>query len=178
MFDMDGVLADFIGGYRKLQTTLGREQTFSTAWDAYWDKDVWQDILTSTDWWAKLSPIPDPHTFERIADLHYAADVYFVTRRPGVEPRRQTTRWLRDRGIHSPTVIISARKAEIAQAIGADFSIEDKAGSAVAIQYMAPKTKSFIVDRPYNQFNHDVLGSKVIRIKSVDEFLDAVVKEI
>jgi len=56
--------------------------------------------------------------------------------------------------------------------VGATHALDDKAGNALAIQYMAPGTKSYLLDAPYNQFDHEVVGSKVIRVKTVDTFLD------
>lgn len=114
--------------------------------------------------------------FKRINALQLTHDVYFVTARPGLDVKRQTETWLRLQGIEDPTVVISSKKGEMAKAIGADFSIEDKAGNAVYVSYQSPG-KSYLVNRPYNQFSHEMLGSKVIRIKEIEQFLIAIEME-
>ncbi len=175
-FDIDGVLADFSSGYDRVCRTLGLPEPGPDApWDAKWDAKVWGFIRTSRDFWRELPELIDLRTLARIGDLRYRRDiaaVYFVTARPGTEVKRQTERWLENRAVFAPTVIVSGRKAEFAQAVGVTHAIDDKAGNAVAIQYMAPKTASYLIDRPYNRFDGAVLGSKVRRIATVEEFLD------
>lgn len=175
MFDIDGVLADFLNAYRTLQLTLGKARTYEPRWDAYWDEDVWAQIKNSDDFWARVPLLANAHEMSRINDLCYAADVYFVTNRPGRNVKFQTERWLRMKGIGSPTVVISAKKGEVAAAVRADVAIDDKAGNAVFTAYHSPRTRSFLLDAVYNQFDHGVLGSTVIRVKTVDAFLDEVI---
>ncbi len=176
MFDVDGVLANFGKGYDALCRKLNKQPPGPDApWDAKWDDDVWREIKTSHTWWTELPAIPDSNAFFRIAILK--GEIYFVTARPGIDVKRQTERWLMCRGIENPTVILSGKKGEIAAALGVDFSIEDKAGNAVYISYQSPATMSYLVDRPYNQFNPDMLGRKVVRIKEVEEFLTAIEQE-
>ncbi len=176
MFDVDGVLADFHQGYDDLCRKLKKPVLGPDApWDTKWDTDVWREIKTSNVWWTELPSIPDSSAFFRIATLN--SEVYFVTARPGIDVKRQTERWLTWHGIENPTVILSSRKGEIAAALGANFSIEDKAGNAVYISYQSPATRSYLVDRPYNQFNPEMLGRKVVRIKEIEEFLTAIERE-
>jgi len=175
MFDVDGVLADFLTAYRAQEQKFGMKVTFEPRWNAYWNDEVWAAIKTIPDWWIKVPAIPDMPTFLRIADLTYAHDLYFVTNRTGVDVKTQTERWLRMRGVLQPTVIISKKKGEMAAAIGADFAIDDKAGNALYTAWHSPKTKSFILDAPWNQFDHDVAGGGVTRVKTVDQFLDEVI---
>jgi len=74
-----------------------------------------------------------------------------------------------------PTVIISKHKGEFAKAVGADYSIEDKASNASCIDWLTGgQTKSFLLNRPYNQGNSDFLASGVRRVDSVDEYLDVI----
>jgi hypothetical protein len=182
MFDMDGVLVDFIGGYRDIQVAQGNQPTMTKVWDDYWDKDVWRAIKSSPIFWQSLYTLVHPVCFTRINSLQATADVYFVTFREGVEVKRQTEAWLRRHGIDSPTVIVSAQKGEIAKGLNADYSIEDKAGNAVYIAYHARGCKSYLLDgdgsgdsRPcFNRFDHSVLGKHVRRVRTVDEFLDEV----
>lgn len=178
-FDVDGVLADFIGGFCRV---YAREHGCAfpipyevIRWDDLWNEEVWAHIKGSDSFWRELPSLATQTELERIARLAYDWDtVYFVTNRPGRFVHFQTVRWLEKRSIFRPTVIVTAKKAEFAVAAGVDYAIDDKAGNAVAIQYIAPKTKSYLLDAPYNRFDHAVLGSKVIRVKAVSEFLDAV----
>jgi phosphoglycolate phosphatase-like HAD superfamily hydrolase len=176
MFDVDGVLADFLHGYRSVQELLGRTPTTEPRWDAYLDEQVWKFIKDSSTFWQHLPSLVHRTTALRIDSLHRDADVYFVTNRVGRGPKQQTETWLRHLGIFDPTVILSGRKGEMAAALGADFSIDDKAGNAVFMSYHSPKTKSYLLDAPYNQINHDVIGGTVRRVKSVDEFLNEVTR--
>lgn len=186
VFDCDGVLADFNTGFRRLAHDM-----FGTAlepdpnnfvWDNYGGgiapdqvDRAWNRIKQMDDFWFKLLPLFSDEEGRRVRDLTRDNDVYFVTSRVGKSPKQQTEWWLRCAlGLQHPTVIVSSRKGEICAGIGADYCIDDKAGNAVYVGYHSPRTKSCLLDAPYNRFDHDVLGSKVRRVKSVSEFLDAV----
>ena len=170
-FDIDGVLADFLTGYRAVQSKLGLEPTYTPAWDDYWNDDVWRVIKDPKNlFWRHLPMLASPHEFARINDFNYAFDVYFVTARPGATAKVQTQQWLQLKGISSPTVIVSSEKGGVANAIEADFVIEDNAGNAWSIATRSD-AKTFLLDAPYNQ--QDV-SWKVTRIKTVNEFLDEV----
>jgi hypothetical protein len=179
MFDVDGVLANFFEAYKRTYDRVHPRNPFPFAddgwvWDDLWDSLVWDVIKVSSGWWTLLRPIPDARVFRRINAMQNTHDVYFVTARPGLAVKQQTETWLRLQGIEDPTVILSSKKGEAAAVLGADFSIEDKAGNAVYIAYQSKGTKSFLVDRHYNLFNHEMLGSKVIRIKEIEQFLAAI----
>ena len=178
MFDVDGVLAWFTeafrAAYERVHQRKFEKPTEEIRWDDLWDAKVWEFIKSSPVWWALLKPIPERRVFKLINALQNTHDVYFVTARPGLSVKQQTESWLRLHGIEDPTVILSSKKGEMAKALSADWSIEDKAGNAVYIAYQSSGTKSFLVDRPYNQFDHEMLGSKVRRIKEIEEFLTAI----
>ena len=186
-FDIDGVLADYVKGFCRLSNSVfmgtlngsdqdsaryGTEHLVGTAVAEI----LWGYILRSSRFWAELPASVGLDTFRRINELQYDGHaVYFVTNRMGIEPKAQTYRWLRQHGIDSPTVVISARKGEFARAVRATHSIEDKAGNATHIAYHTEgATASYLLDRPYNRFPHEALGSKVTRVNSVTEFLDRV----
>ncbi|HTK95412.1 MAG TPA: hypothetical protein VL382_07210 [Terriglobales bacterium] len=175
-FDVDGVLADFAGGYKRLWSKI-HNQPFPihlNKWDDLWDAAVWEEIKTSPSFWVDLDPLVVSATFRHIRDIADTGDVYYVTGRVGRYAKWQTEQWLRMHGVIDPTVIVSHKKGEIAAAISATHAIDDKAGNAVFVAYHSPKTASFVLDAPYNQFDHNVLGSKVARVYGVNEFLDAV----
>ncbi len=172
-FDVDGVLSDFSTGYDQLCNRLGVPAPGRNApWDAKWNELVWSEIRSSVDFWLELPSLVSDSVFARIQRI--AEPVYFVTARPGTRTKWQTEEWLKDRGVYEPTVVVTGKKAEFAHAAGVTYAIDDKAGNAVAIQYMAPEAKIYLLDAPYNRFDHGALGSKVVRVTSVETFLEAV----
>jgi uncharacterized HAD superfamily protein len=179
MFDIDGVLSNFLEGYRMVERRLGLEETHATHWDGYWNPAVWAEIEASRNFWLNLPSLVCRDTVRRIEDLTWSHDVYFVTNRKGADVLAQTKAWLHMRGLTSPNVVIarkSKRKAVAAEMLSADFAIDDKAGNAIAISWNeVHPTKSFLLDSIYNRgFNADTVGSKVVRVPSVDAFLDAI----
>lgn len=189
-FDIDGVLADFTRGFTLFaRTVLGEQYAVPDASDAtqtrygtshlmgkFESSCVWDAVMASPDFWSELPVAPGlwPGLWRAINGLQASRDVYFVTNRFGRRPRTQTVHWLERQGIVNPAVIVTGRKGEFARSVGAGYSIEDKAGNAVFISYASPDTASFLLDRPYNRFPEDVLGSKVRRVDAVQEFLDLI----
>jgi phosphoglycolate phosphatase-like HAD superfamily hydrolase len=178
MLDIDGVLADFSEGYRSIERKRGLPETFAVKWDDMSNKEVWNEIKNSATFWMELQPtqefIKSPALWQVLNDRSY--DVYFTSSRVGVDVRRQTQYWLRSFGIRYPGVIISSRKGEVAKAIKATHCLDDKAGNALAVSWMAPGCKSYLLNTPYNQFDHEVIGGKVSRVDSVAEFIQLVDK--
>jgi FMN phosphatase YigB (HAD superfamily) len=187
MFDVDGVLADFTLGF----TTLAKEmfpESIMSPWSTldqpqwefsgrlveYQDR-VWNRIKQMDDFWSQLHPLASADELTRIANLVNKAEwpIYFVTARVGKTPQPQTEIWLARQGIEYSTVIVSHLKGEAAVVLGATHAIDDKAGNAISTSYMSD-AESYIIDRPYNRFDHDVVGGSVRRVKTVGEFLDQV----
>jgi len=186
IFDVDGVLADFLSSYTALAKRLYGVPHLTTTTYRRWDEDgltepqrdyVWEQIIKSPSWWVNLAPLVGPDTFRRICLVNTLQPVYFVTSRPGFAVHTQTTAWLRNHGIFEPHVIVSSKKAEIASAVDAGWAIDDKAGNALAIAYMSPGTDIYLLDRLYNRFDHSVAGRRVTRVATVEEFLDRVERE-
>lgn len=175
VFDIDGVLADFYDGYwnecRKLEIPLpviGR-------WDDFWNPKVWAAIEGSDTFWQHLQPLVPYKEMRRISQLREKRDVYFATSRKGQFPLAQTIQWLIRHGISHPSAIITHKKGEFCRAVNAEYLLDDKAGNVVYTQYHTENnTHAFLLDAPYNQFERDVLGSKVKRVPSVESFLDIV----
>ena len=188
MFDIDGVLADFSLGFTTLANTLHGTPVTTTAQKVTWDgfpgltdnqeSVAWTAVYNSSVFLLNLAPLISHTVFERLNWLQACADVYFVTHRQGVKAKSQTLEWLASYGIRDPQVIISESKGETAKVIRAEYSIDDKAGNACAVAWLTRGTKtpclSFILDRLYNQFDHKMIGGKVIRVYTVSEFLDYV----
>lgn len=182
MFDVDGVLADFIAGFTKLGHELmpnlitPRTTLETKVWRAEpGDEKVWAAAVKSRSFWYDMPALVSDDECKSIAAIADEFDTYFVTARIGLEAKRQTERWLDDLiGVSKPTVVISPRKGEVAAALFATHAVDDKAGNAVIISWLSRGTKSFVLDRQHNQFDRAVIGGSVTRIKTVSEFVDAV----
>jgi len=188
-FDIDGVLVDFVRGFVLYGEKYGYLDRILDGWSDLTNsrygtshlvgeeanKEIWSAIQRDPCFWEELPAAAVPEAFRRINRLqHRGAIIYFATNRSGMRVKNQTVGWLADRGIENPTVVLTAQKGKIAAGLGATHSIEDKAGNAVYIGYESPATKSCLINRPYNAFDPAVLGSKVTRVATVEDFLDIV----
>lgn len=185
--DVDGVIANFQKGYLALANSMfGLDiplDWLRPTWDAIptemtkdMDRKVWKAIVVDPTFWEKLEPLVSPTV---IRDLHSLGEVYYVTSRNGVDVLEQTKTWLwRQCFIPGPNVIVSKRKADAALALGATYMIDDKAGNCLATYYNSPKTKVYVLDAPYNQFDHAVVGNAVKRVASFDAFVHDIREEL
>lgn len=176
--DVDGVLADFTAGFARI---LDPESPVTTGTEtkASWDDDLtpeqsagaWAVVKGSRYFWSRLAPIPSAEELRRLFEVCREHDAYFVTARLGYKAKEQTEAWLRAHvGCQNPSVIVTRAKAQVAAAIGADYALEDNATNAIAIAHCA-RTKSYLVDRHYNQFDESRIGARVRRVKTLGEFL-------
>lgn len=175
MFDVDGVLADFVLGYTILAKKMGIMDTATNThqqleWDSLDNDKVWDKINNALpNFFETLKPLIPLETFNSIRMLSWNNDIYFVTSRKATDAKHQTEVWLSSWGITNPTVIISKYKGDFARAVGIDYSIEDKLENAYCIGILSPTTKSYLIDRPYNA--SVIHTKKVIRIDTVDEYI-------
>ncbi len=189
MFDIDGVLADFVLGFTALAGNkfkvkpTSHSETFDWHMTGIMTKDQVDDTLDevrkSADFWRNLPLARDvtPDDLGRIQHLNELHRVYFVTSRIESGNTLQQTRWWFFRqGITPPNVIMSSKKGEVAKSIKADYSIDDKWDNAHCIHWISdnPQTKSYLIDRPYNHVSNIVGAQRVKRITTVKEFLDDV----
>ena len=186
LFDIDGVLADFVKGFTTLASRMFEgvpitETVNQPKWDGFpgmTDKQiaaVWAEIDTGRPFWSELEPMATEYELERIDQLTSFADVYFTTARRGEGALFQTKAWLHDRAIWNPNIILVHKKGEVAKALNATFMIDDKAGNAVYAEYHNKDRwdfQSYVLDRPYNRFDAEVIGSKVKRVSTVERYLN------
>lgn len=188
--DVDGVLADFVRGF----TAYGRQlygkhvpvihTVDHRGWDDFPELDaaqqhtVWSYIRNSTCFWRMLEPCASVSVFNTLTALNAEIPLYFITNRPGIKTKQQTEGWLADHGVYNPTVVVTADKGYAVQGLGVTHYIDDKAGNAVFTKYQNKQSKVYLLDRPYNQFPHDVLGKRVQRVKTVEEFLQEVLHDV
>lgn len=184
VLDVDGVLADFILGFTTLANQMFGSPVYTTLEQKTWDAfdgltneqhtRVLEATAQSRTFWQDLPAIASPAELARLAAAAPGHDFYFVTSRIGTGVKAQTETWLRRHGFSTPTVILSDAKGEIAKAVRADALLDDKAGNAVFTQYYSRATTVYLIDRPYNRFDPAVLGSKIIRVRDLNEFLDRI----
>ena len=166
-FDIDGCLANFTDAYAtKLVKVTGvnllpKPLTIPT-WD--WDKHygysadqiaaTMENIAKDKLFWEKLDPIAPREVFSRIQVLSKEHEVYFLTNRFGTNPKQQTEHWLYDQGIHYPTVLITANKRPIIEALKIDFFIDDKLETMNELAWGDGLKKQFYLSNTtYNQAN-------------------------
>ena len=178
MIDLDGVLVDFLAGYRAIERMRGIPVTTSDKWEDYNKTEVWTEIKASDTFWMLLAPtqelLNNPKLFVELNDIN--SSVYYVTSRVGKDVRRQSEYWLNSYGIRRPMVIISNRKESVAHGIGATHSIEDREKNAFYIATMSG-AKSYLINRPHNQESILVPRGRlpmVTRIDTVEEFIKEV----
>lgn len=189
IFDVDGVLADFILGFTRLGNSIYGTPIVATTHHKKWgefpglgpeQEDALWGIVKKfeANFWFSLEPLVSSEVFRGIQDLRVCGDdVYFVTSRPGEYAKQQTEHWLQLHGISHPTVIISSKKGEAAAMLGADYCLDDKAENAWCVAWLSPRTKSFLLSRKYNQYDPLAFGSSRVQcVDTVDEFLDIVVQ--
>lgn len=172
VFDVDGVLADFQAGYKELCKELNRPLPEDERWDSMWDRVVWNRIRNSGSFWQTLPTLATPRLMGLIGSISRRTPTYFATSRPGINVKWQTESWLSQHGLSNATVIVTDKKGEFCRAVDANFYIDDKAGNAVFTKYHVPKCYVYLLDKPYNRFDHNVLGSGVKRISNLEAFLE------
>lgn len=187
MVDIDGVLADFVLGFTVLLHHRFNAPIVRTPDQPVWggfpgvsevDERVgWEHIRASTTFWRTLPRLATHDEALRLRALQYRTTLVFATARTGNAVVAQTQGWLDEQfGIEKATVLVSARKGELAHALHARYVIDDCIGNAVyaANHCKDLGTEVYLLDRLYNQFDHTASGSPVTRIKTLSQFLDVV----
>lgn len=163
--DVDGVLANFTTAFAPLVTKVSGiefpdvgKPTWPTDW--FWDPRVtkahWSAavdlIRPNRTFWLDLKAYPDAFAFLNWLSLRHEDDIYFLTDRPGRQAKWQTERWIKLHGFTAtPTVILTANKAVVCEAVKADFYIDDKFENCQSVHVQCPATTCYIMERPYNK---------------------------
>lgn len=191
--DVDGVLADFNTAFiDRVIAVTGRDLFPPRPFDIpTWNypehygytadetTTIWESIKADDAFWALLPEYADTRDLlERLWSMRWDHDIYFITARPGVQAKQQTEHWLHHGGYDNPTVLITSHKGLAAQTLGLHAYVDDRwenALDAAGVHWKgeAPKTRSFLLTRPWNAAN-DCAGTAVTRVHSVAAFLDAV----
>jgi phosphoglycolate phosphatase-like HAD superfamily hydrolase len=146
-FDLDGVLADFAGAFRKVELQLfgppatagsdvpepeeGQQVQQEEPRRSQGRRDaIWREIEKTPDFWMTLEPL-DRTGIARIHELslRYEWEVFFVTQRPataGETVQRQTQRWLVGQGFDLPSVIVlNGWRGRAIHALSIDYHVDD-----------------------------------------------------
>ncbi len=197
--DLDGVLANWTDSYVRLITeTSGRRLLPAPYTPATWHFDIdagyTQDerrvakraMRASHDFWIDLDPLDNMETLRLMwPSLIFDHDVYFVTNRVGTDAKWQSERWLMlhlgDATIDTPTVLIARdnTKGAIAASLGADIFVEDRLDNARDIVTKSPKTRTYLLDYPYNRDQADlVTPPPYTRIRTLGEMFDLEIERL
>ena len=154
--DIDGVLADFVGGFNRLAHRLTGKPLPAEpeCWDYFllhgYTQDevdgVWHHIHEHPEWWLTLRPL--------VGHLYFplGAVVYYVTNRPlrkGVH--EATEAWLRQHISPRGSLVMTRRKGEAASALHLARFIDDRPENLSEIlDVRRGRTKLTLQRRPWN----------------------------
>ena len=134
---------------------------------------VWESIKADPKFWQNLPPYTDTKaSLAYLSTLRSNHDIYFVTSRVGIKCKLQTERWLRRYGFDDATVLISSQKGAVAGSLNCDAYVDDRWENALDVMLASPRTKSFLLVRPWNQ-GHDTAVFDITRVSTVVGFVDS-----
>ncbi len=186
--DVDGVLAAFNTGFRKIVVETTGKDLFGenwtpddiTAWnytkDQYGytpeeDKAAWNAVKESPSFWYDLPPLTGAFDFLQSLSGDFIEDIYFITTRMGKHVKVQTEEWLFTNGYRDvPTVLISSDKAKCCEALKITHYIDDKNENCQSVS--VTNTKCYMLAKPWNQKQ-----ANVPRIDTLQEFLEVLKAE-
>lgn len=196
VFDIDGVLANFMQGFLQVASGLFERQIIDTQEQRTWDvypgmkgeevTKVWAFIAQHPQFWEHLPPYAIAEEFEAIRQLIVDGHrVYFATNRKTNGALQTTHLWLfkhivvpaSDGAFVPLNVITTHRKGEFCKVVEADYYIDDKSENVDCSIWMTDKkTKSFVITRPYNIGPYAPHSAKAQRVESVSEFIAEVTR--
>lgn len=194
VFDVDGVLADFMTGFLQVASGLFErplaESGEQRAWDVYPGMaadevtTTWAFIAHHPQFWEHLPATASVEEFTAIRKLILDGHrVYFATNRKTHGALQATHLWLfKHIVLPAPpddfiplNVITTHRKGEFCKVVEADYYIDDKSENVdCAIWMTDKKTKSYVITRPYNSGQFAPHSAKALRVENVAQFIAAV----
>lgn len=187
VFDVDGVLADFINYAVDLGYQLANRpcptKWVQQGWDDYGGlseyevKRLWAHIEIHPDFWFHLPCLLTDAEKDLVDELYYRGHrVYFATNRRLPGALEYTTRWLTyNLSIANPHVVITKRKGEFCRVVDADYYIDDKSENVdCAIWLTDGRTKAYVKDAVTNRGQYAPHSSKARRAMTVQNYLEDV----
>lgn len=189
MFDLDGVLADFISQFtwmagRKfdLGFTFTRSHGMQTTWNVEDEPgselttemadQVWEEADADPMFWTKLlTCVSDGEKRDMHKLVHAGIKVLYCTSRGGQDPKVQSEMWIRRNGFPAGQVIVAKDKAEALR------GLESRGAEILAVIDDRPRLLSSLHkagfytvarDWPYNRGSETVCDA---RVSSVSEFV-------
>lgn len=180
--DLDGVLADFVRGFRDLalfhfNIDIGE---VPHCWDWWQGKlsqpqfyQLWNQITKHPEWWTSLNPCLDaPQAFQALHhwQVHDHADVYIITTRPGARIQWFSQKWI-NKWAHTPIPVLIAPDARAKGVLAAGLSlthfVDDKPENVFAVQTQNPRIRACLLNRSWN----DQEPGAYTRITRVEELV-------
>ncbi len=146
---------------------------------------TWKEIDKNvSNFWIDALPLVEKSIFNRLEDLECNNhSIYFITSRrntSGKNVLQQTNEWIMKHScLEHFSIIPTEKKGKILSGINADYFLDDYPENLIEATIESPKTKSFLLVRPYNayflQFITDSHKFKnIIPVYSVKQFLDKI----
>lgn len=177
--DIDDVLAEFVPRFRReCRELFGIPEQDIEPTDWGWSNFGLSDAEINAVW----RKINNTHNFHESLDrkedaygLSYIQGrntLFFLTTRrqtKGDPVEVQTYRWLQAKfEIAHPTVLVSAKKPELAAALELDVFIDDKPETCEAVKLARPECQVFLRNSSHNVSHKESEG--IIRVGSFSEF--------
>lgn len=177
--DIDGVVADFVKGFRDLVLARTGKDIGCVAgcWDWWQDtiskeefRAAWGWIVDHPEWWLTLPVTEDGYT--NFGTIHRwsnaGVEIYMISTRPGKRIRQLTQLWVNGKyGGEAPVLIArdEAMKGRLASALELTHFVDDKPSNCEAVLAASPGTHVRLLDRPWNQ------ESRLLRISNLEELV-------
>jgi hypothetical protein len=170
--DLDGCLVNWNTAFAQVLAKVygrcllpldwkARDPEAFVCWD--WDRhygypeevcrEARETAYNSDDFWYKLPEYPEARSILDALDWHVQADninLYFITTRSGARVKQQTEMWLIDRGILTPTVLVSDDKVPILKGLKLDVYVDDRV-ETINEAFYDGVPGVYLLNRPWNQ---------------------------
>lgn len=159
--DIDGVLAQFVPVYAALCSRHTGLQVPDVAHEWNWvraagvteeqEAEVWRYIDANPAFWSML---PEEAGCREVLSLLDAASsyhaIYFLTHRP-MSAKYWTEQWLKERGMETPTVVLTSEKGKVAHALNVDVAIDDKPSNCLDLyRHLTHEARVYMLAKPWN----------------------------
>lgn len=179
VFDIDGVLADFMFCYTQLAGKVNPEvPMYSTGAQPEWNgldrwlseketSEVWRRIESDPRFWFSLPPLTSRGDVMHVRELAEWRRVAYCTSRVGETAQSQTEEWLKYHNFPAGDVIVARDKVAALEEFGSCWVLEDYYENFAALR--KARHDVYLLDRPYNRPDAR-LDEVFYRVSTVAEF--------
>lgn len=187
VFDIDGVLANFTRGFTRIAHALfGTPVGDATSQQNWMFEDfpelgldkiqcdfangpIWNQVRTDPSFWEDLDPL-NVSVMRRINAIE---NKMFITNRVGIDPVRQSERFLERWGVENPLVILASKKAPVAAEYHCVAMLDDYYPNCTEVKDVLKSAFVCLHYAPYNKIHHaDWLSRGGDITLSVDHFIN------